>query len=418
MSNRWLIPGLSFTFLQLAVVPNGIAQGVIFPSVGAVNRAMSGASTAAPLDPAGATYWNPATMSAFTQTEIYVGGDFVYGDTFMASSAEFLGAAGENRSDSGLSAAPVIGVISRPGNSSYTFGLGIYSLLGRTVDFPGDSSNPVLAPFDPPRSFGFGPVSASLTGLQVSMLMSKQLSRYIAVGGGLIVDSVSLSLDPALFADRNPNGTYPPATNSRPRWGSGFQVGIYYSDQEKWNFGASFKTEQWFETFKYNSKTTNGTAKDLEADFALPSILSFGVGYQFNERTLIAVDARRFDYGNADLFGDSPENDGLGWRSIWAFAVGAHYRVNDFVSAQAGYLYNQNPIPQGSTFFNIQLPAINTNSVSGGVTVALTESVDLVGSAVYAFTQTNRSSILEVPGTEIQLKQDLGTFSLGLRFRL
>ncbi|MGH9463604.1 MAG: outer membrane protein transport protein, partial [Vicinamibacteria bacterium] len=229
MSNRWLIPGLSFTFLQLAVVPNGIAQGVIFPSVGAVNRAMSGASTAAPLDPAGATYWNPATMSAFTQTEIYVGGDFVYGDTFMASSAEFLGAAGENRSDSGLSAAPVIGVISRPGNSSYTFGLGIYSLLGRTVDFPGDSSNPVLAPFDPPRSFGFGPVSASLTGLQVSMLMSKQLSRYIAVGGGLTVDSVSLSLDPALFADRNANGTYPPATNSRPRWGSGFQVGIYYS---------------------------------------------------------------------------------------------------------------------------------------------------------------------------------------------
>ncbi|MGH9463204.1 MAG: OmpP1/FadL family transporter, partial [Vicinamibacteria bacterium] len=179
-----------------------------------------------------------------------------------------------------------------------------------------------------------------------------------------------------------------------------------------------FKTEQWFETFKYNSKTTNGTAKDLEADFALPSILSLGVGYQFNERTLIAVDARRFDYGNADLFGDSPENDGLGWRSIWAFAVGAHYRVNDFVSAQAGYLYNQNPIPQGSTFFNIQLPAINTNSVSGGVTVALTESVDLVGSAVYAFTQTNRSSILEIPGTEIQLKQDLGTFSLGLRFRL
>jgi long-chain fatty acid transport protein len=250
------------------------------------------------------------------------------------------------------------------------------------------------------------------------MLMSKQLSRYIAVGGGLTVDSVNLSLDPALFADRNPNGTYPPATNSRPRWGSGFQVGIYYSDQEKWNFGASFKSEQWFETFKYNSKTTNGTAKDLELDFALPSILSLGVGYQLSERALIAVDARRFDYGNADLFGDSPEDDGLGWQSIWAFAFGAHYRINDFVSAQAGYLYNQNPIPEGSTLFNIQLPAINTNSVSAGVTVALTESVDIVGSAVYAFTHTNRSLILERPGTVVQLKQDLGTFSLGLRFRL
>jgi long-subunit fatty acid transport protein len=142
------------------------------------------------------------------------------------------------------------------------------------------------------------------------------------------------------------------------------------------------------------------------------------VGYHVNERTLIAVDVRRFDYGNAELFGNTPESGGLGWESIWAFAVGAHYRINDSVSAQAGYLYNQNPIPEGSTLFNIQLPAINTNSVSGGVTVALTESVDIVGSVVYAFSHTSRGTILEIPGTAVQLKQDLGTFSLGLRFRL
>ena len=417
MFMRRLIPALSFS-LWLTVVPNVVGQGVLFPSVGAINRAMSGACTAAPLDPAGATYWNPATMSAFPQTDIFVGGDFVYGDTFMASGAEFLDTAGENRSDSGLSAAPVIGLLSRPRDSSYTFGLGIYSFLGRTIDFPGSTFNPVLAPYDPPRSFGFGPVSASLSGVQISMLMSKQISRYIAVGGGLTVDSVNLSLDPALFADRNPNGTFPPANNSRPRWGSGFQLGIFYSDQEKWNFGASYKTEQWFEKFKYNSKTPNGTARDLERDFALPSVLSLGVGYHLNERTLLAFDVRRLDYGNTALFGETPQNDGLGWRSIWAFAFGAHYRINDYVSAQAGYLYNQDPIPQGSTFFNIQLPAINTNSISAGVTVALTESVDIMGSAVYAFSHTNESTILEIPGTQIRLKQDLGTFSLGLRFRL
>ncbi len=424
MSMRWLILGLSF--LQLTVVPNVIAQGIIFPSAGAVNRAMSGASTAAPLDPAGATYWNPATMSAFTGTEILVGGDFVYGDTFLASSLESLNSAGENRSDSGLSVAPVIGVISRPGNSTYTFGLGIYSLLGRTIDFPGSESNPVLAPYDPPNSFGFGPVSASATGLQVSLLMSKQISRYMAVGGGLTVDSVNLALDPALFAERNPNGTFPPATNSRPRWGAGFQVGLFYSDQEKWNFGASFKSEQWFETFRYHSKDSIGRARDLELQFALPSILSLGVGYHVSDRALIAFDVRRFDYGHAELFGDAPgdlfgsapENGGLGWRSIWAFAVGAHYRINDAVSTQVGYLYNQNPIPEAATLFNIQLPAINTNSVSAGVTVAVTESVDIVGSAVYAFTHRNRSQILEVPGAAVQLKQDLGTFSLGLCFRL
>lgn len=415
MSTRWLLLGLSFL---LTAAPNVVAQGILFPAVGATNRAMSGASTAAPLDPAGATYWNPATMSAFETTEIFVGGDFTYGDTFLASDVEFLDSAGENRSDSGLSAAPVIGLVSRPGNSTYTFGLGIYSFLGRTIDFPGSSNNPILAPYNPPNSFGFGPVSASATGLQVSMLMSKQVSRYLAVGGGLTVNSVNLDLDPALFATRNGNGTFPAANNSRPRWGAGFQIGIFYSDQEKWNFGASFKSEQWFETFRYNSKDPIGRPRDLELQFALPSIFSVGVGYNVNDRTLIAADVRRFDYGNAALFGNSPENDGLGWRSIWAFAVGGHYRINDSVSTQVGYLYNQNPIREGSTLFNIQLPAINTNSISAGLTVALTEHVDIVGSGVYAFTHRNRSTILEIPGTEVQLKQNLGTFSLGLRFRL
>ena len=416
MSTRWLFCGV--LFLQLTVVRSVTAQGVIFPSAGAVNRAMSGASTAAPLDPAGATYWNPATMSAFPTTEIFVGGDFIYGDTFLASGVAANERIGENRSDSGLSAAPVIGLTSRPRGSTLTYGLGIYSLLGRTIDFPGSETNPVLTPFDPPNSFGFGPVSGSATGLQVAMLMSKQISESVSVGGGLTVDSVSLSLDPALFAARNSNGTFPPAVNSRPRWGAGFEVGLFYSDHEKWNFGGSFKSEQWFETFRYHSKDQIGRARELELQFSLPSVFSFGVAYNAIENTVIAADVRRFDYGHAELFGNSPDDGGLGWKSIWAVAVGVHYRFNEMLSAQAGYLYNQNPIPDAATLFNIQLPAINTNSLSAGITVALTDNVDIAGSAVYAFTHRNRGTILEIPGTAIQMKQDLGTFSLGLRFRL
>ena len=415
MSKRWLISGL--LLLLSTDVPSAMAQGILFPSVGAINRAMSGASTAAPLDAAGATYWNPATISAFPKQEIFVGGDFVYGDTFLATGV--VGStAGENRSDSGLAAAPVIGVISRPKDSTFTFGLGIYSILGRTIDFRGSDTNPILRPFDPPRSFGVGPISAELSGLQVSMLMSKQVSDTVSVGGGLTVNSVSLDLDPAFFAPRNPNGTFPAATNSRPNWGAGFQVGVFYDSHDKWKFGAAFKSQQWFETFEYNSKDEIGRARELNLEFALPSIFTFGVGYQASRNTLIAGDVRYFDYANTPLFGYSPEIGGLGWRSIWAFAVGAHHQFNRMVSAQFGYAYSQSPIEDGETIFNMQLTAVNTGSVSGGVTVALTRSVDIVGSAVYAFEEKSQGTILQIPGTAIQLKQALGTFSLGLRFKL
>jgi hypothetical protein len=67
---------------------------------------------------------------------------------------------------------------------------------------------------------------------------------------------------------------------------------------------------------------------------------------------------------------------------------------------------------------NIQFPAINEFSISGGVSVALTERVDITGSVVYGFPHEIRGSILQIPGTVVALRQDLYTFNLGLTFGL
>jgi len=54
------------TFMCSAV----FGQGIFLTGVGAVNRSMGGASTAAPIDPMGAIHWNPATISGFQCNEI------------------------------------------------------------------------------------------------------------------------------------------------------------------------------------------------------------------------------------------------------------------------------------------------------------------------------------------------------------
>ena len=43
--------------------------GLAVGGVGPINRAMGGASTAAPIDAAGALYWNPATISGLDRNE-------------------------------------------------------------------------------------------------------------------------------------------------------------------------------------------------------------------------------------------------------------------------------------------------------------------------------------------------------------
>ena len=58
--------------LSVLVVETAWAQGIIFPSTGAKHRSMAGASTAAPLDAAGATYWNPAAMAGLEESEIFI----------------------------------------------------------------------------------------------------------------------------------------------------------------------------------------------------------------------------------------------------------------------------------------------------------------------------------------------------------
>jgi long-subunit fatty acid transport protein len=394
------------------------AQGIIFPSTGAKHRAMAGASTAAPVDAAGATYWNPAAMAGMEDGEVFVGVDFLYANTFLDSAVEATGAFGSNRSDSGLSGAPSFAVVTRPENSSFTYGVGVFGITGRTIDFPGSEFNPVLKPFDPPNSFGFGPISSKLSGLSIAPMMSKQLTDVIAVGVGAQVTSLSVGFDPALFTERNANGLFPPATQGRSYWGAGYQVGTLLTPNELWSFGASFKSRQFFEPFDFNSKDEKGNALPLSFELELPWILSLGGAYHGVEDTLVAFDIRYLDYNSAKLFGETPLEGGLGWQSIWGFAIGIDRKINEMVSAQGGFAMNGNPIPDAATIFNIQLPALNQFAISGGVTVALTERVDIVGSIVYGLRHTNEGTILEIPGTSIELRQDLYTFSLGLVFGL
>lgn len=405
-------------FVAVAWAAAVSAQGVYFPGAGAANRSMGGASTAAPLDAAGATYWNPAAMAGMEDGAIFVGVDFLYANTFLDSSVEVTGAFGSNRSDSGLAASPAFGVVTRPENSSFTYGVGIYSLVGRTIDFPGSDFNPVLRPWDPPNSFGFGPLSSRLSGLRIDPMMSKEISDNLAVGIGAQVTSLSLSYDPAFFTGRNANGLFPAATQSRPYWGGGFQVGIFFTPNDLWNFGASYKSPQWFELFEYNSKDEIGRARTLSLELQFPSVISLGTAYKGFEDTVVAFDLRYFGYGNAKLFGEEPGQGGLGWSNVWAMAIGAEYTASEMVKLQGGFSMNGNPIPNAATLINIQLPAINKFAISGGLTVALTEDVDIVGSTVYGLRHTNSGSILEIPGTSIELRQDLWTFSLGFSFKL
>ena len=87
-SLRVRLAAVAFLFgLGAAAVPGPArAQfGLAASGVGPINRSMGGAAVAAPLDSAGALYWNPATIGALPQSEMEFGVGFLVPRTTLSS---------------------------------------------------------------------------------------------------------------------------------------------------------------------------------------------------------------------------------------------------------------------------------------------------------------------------------------------
>jgi long-chain fatty acid transport protein len=408
--------------------PQAFGQGLYLGGAGPVSRAMGGASTAAPLDAAGAAYWNPAAISGLRQSEIMLGNEFIYPTIHLSSSVSAnafgpglppVDRAGSTRSDSGLSLVPALSWVHRNPDSPITFGLASFGSAGGTVNFPGDPNNPVLSP-TLAGAVVLGPQYGNAQFLQIVPSLAYEVTDRLTIGFSPMVDFVQMQVDPAFFEPPDFSagipGTFPAATHSRPYWGAGFRAGMYYHLTSNLDVGFSYISPQWFETFEYNSRDALGNPQQLSLALTLPQIFSWGLAYKGIPRTLIATDFRFFDYKNTTLFGD-PAPIGLGWNGVFATAVGAQYQLTGRTSLMAGYLYNQNPIPAANTLFNTQLPGILMHSVSFGASTVLTENIYLSLAYVHAFENSITGSPREVPEATVTMDAAADSLVMGIGIR-
>lgn len=422
-----LFPGY---LLALALAASSHGQGIIAPTAGPINSAMAGASVAAPVD-FGASYWNPAILSALPRNEFLLGTQLLIPSIHMTSALP-AGAIngvfppesryGVARSDSGVASNLATGVSFRLSDDSpTTFGLGVFGLVGGNVNFAGSYSTPILTPRKPPNYYGVGPIFANTSLLAIAATVSRQVTDRLAVAGGPVILSGTAAFDPAFFAP-NPSvqGTLPtfaPATNGRPFWGAGFQLGLFYNLNDSWNLGFSYKSPIWQERYGFNSHTPGLAPRRVGIQAQVPEIFSWGIAYKGFERALIDVDLRYFDYDNADLYGVKPIDGGLGWQSIFAVAVGGQYQLTEKLTLRAGYLYNVNPIRSTYTLFNVQAPGFLQHMIGLGTTYKLTDDISLTLAWTHLFRNSITGDILQVPGENIKLDGQIDSIVAGLNIQ-
>jgi long-chain fatty acid transport protein len=377
------------------------AQGLVLPAIGPVNQSMGGASVAAPLDSIGALYWNPATLSGLSQSEMEFGVQLLYTRTTLSSSlgANSVGPglpatslSGSTSSDTGIYPLPSFGLSYRPTDSPITLGLGVFTTGGYGVNYPGVSTNPILSP-RPPEGFGVGAIYSELEILELAPAVSYQVTDNLSVGLGPTIVAEKLSVNPGIFATPfvgNGSITYPTATNAPFYWGLGFQAGVYYTLTSDWHFGGSFRSTEWVQTIRFNSQDPAGNAEELHFKLDYPMITSIGVSYTGIDKLLLATDVRYVDYHNTSGFRSTGFDaagavTGLGWRSVVAVAAGAQYRLSDSVSVRLGYSFNPDPIPDSASFFNAASPALYEHIVFLGGTYKVTTCFSIMAAYYHAF---------------------------------
>ena len=421
---RAFVGGIALLAASFQLATEAHAQGIVLPGVGPVNRSMSGVATAAPLDAAGAMHWNPATISALKGNELLFGVEFIDSRTELSST---LGApvslSGSTNSNSGVKTLPTVALVWKPDDSPWTFGLGALGIGGFGVDYAASTTNPIL--IAPPLGPGAGALYSRLGILQIVPTASLQVTDNLSVGFAPTATIADLQLDPFFGAPPDPaTGAYPKAVNTRNYWGLGFQVGAYWTTDSNWNFGASYKSPQWFETFQFNSTTSAGFPQTLSVETQFPAIYSLGTSYTGIENLLLACDMRYIDYKSTGVFGDSvgftPTRaaTGLGWRSVFSFAAAAQYQMTDLISVRAGYMYNQNPIPGSATAANIQSSALYQHSMSLGASMPVSRAMVMHLSWVHSFELTSTGPYLAPvpvpPGSSVSIKQTNDAITAGL----
>lgn len=354
------------TLLLFAVVASATSsvfgQGIFMTGVGAVNRSMGGASTAAPIDAMGALHWNPATISGLQCNEVSFSAEIMLLDQELTAGGITA------RDESGVVPIPAIGWVHHMEGTDDTIGLGLYSFAGFAQNMPAIAGHPILDPA------ALGPLYSEAQFFQIVPTYSRAITDRLSIGFAPTINLGRVETDPIPFPTPAFGG---PGYGTRWSWGIGAQAGIYYIQSDTTSYGFSIKSPQWFEEFRTQTVVAGAPAVSrLKLD--LPMIISGGMSYTgFTDWTL-AMDLRYFDYENTDGFG-SPDINGveLNWGNVFAVALGAQRRVNDKLYVRGGYTFNTSPINSGSIGVNFASPLIQQHVIGLGASYSFAKNVDL-----------------------------------------
>jgi long-chain fatty acid transport protein len=252
-----------------------------------------------------------------------------------------------------FAAVPKIFYTYTPKASSLSFGLGVYEPFGLSSSWPQNTGF---------RTLG---TEGSVKYLTINPVVALKLAPNFSIGGGITVNYANVVLQQGILPFQTANDQF---RFNGDGWGVGYNFGALWQPLKKLSFGFSFRGQTDI-TLDGQTKTifpgvippANSPAyRSAQAGFSFPFVAIIGTSYRPTPDWNVEFDATYVDWnklGTLTIEQSSspappliPKNVSviLDWQSSWLFELGATRYFGHGWQVSAGYVLNQNSVPNAN----------------------------------------------------------------------
>jgi long-chain fatty acid transport protein len=307
-----------------------------------------GEAFVATADNASAIYYNPAGLAQLEGSNLRFSLYGIYLDPTFRPPAGANNSGGTYHIEDNLAAVPQLFYSYSLEALPLSFGLGIYSPYGGKMSWPQDT--------------GFRSVATegSLTYMTINPVVALELAHGLSIAAGAMINHADLKMEQGLLATEQPLANFFRFKGNG--WSAGYNLGVLWQPHEMVSFGATFRSSATVGLdghTDFEQQPLRGlypaTSRVASAEFEFPMTVAFGVSFRPTPKWNLEFDADYTDWSSfgtinihqqAPPFGlkvDTPVT--LNWQPSWMFGFGVTRYFDKGWHASAGYVFNQNSVP-------------------------------------------------------------------------
>jgi long-chain fatty acid transport protein len=351
--------------ILLGTSPVGLGNGMRLVSQDAF-AAARGEAFAATADNASAIHYNPAGLTQLSGHNFRSGFNALYFEPTFRPPAGAANAGTKYEIEDNTALAPQFYYAYRFDDVPVSLGMGMYAPHGASITWPQDTGFRAVA------------TEGELTYLRINPVVAVEVLPGLSLAAGVMVDYGDIRLEQGLRRTERPfdnNFLF-----EGDDWSVGYNLGLLWKVNEQVSIGATLRSAT---TLDFDGKTKfvqqpiiQPTSLDAKAEFEFPMTAVFGVSYRPTPEWNLEFNVDYTDWSSFDTI--TVHQDGrppfpvqqdipftLNWKDSWMYKIGVTRYLEDGWHVSAGYLFNENSVPDD--FYTPMVADLDRHFLSIGI---------------------------------------------------